>query len=125
MNRVDDYKRSDGSLYLTAYYYSFFATKCEPVDRVLSAVAIAGKNHHHTNGWADDVNSGSQLIQEEAVAMAKRVVDLEEAVRALLVQVAHNANDVPGSCDWDWEAFDRYSELVGSDAIDTIAEKHE
>jgi hypothetical protein len=40
---------------LNAYYYSFQSTGTEFVDRVLSAVACAGKAFHHTEDWTDEV----------------------------------------------------------------------
>ena len=38
---------------LTAYYFSFDATGSPTIDAILSAVAIAGKGCHHTNGWTE------------------------------------------------------------------------
>lgn len=40
---------------LNAYYYSFQQTGVEAIDRILSAVACAGKAFHHTEQWTDDV----------------------------------------------------------------------
>lgn len=34
-----------------AYYYSFEATGCVAIDRVLREVAKAGKAYHHTEWW--------------------------------------------------------------------------
>ena len=39
---------------LEAYYYSFEPTGEEMVDRVLSAVACAGKAYHSTSSWSDE-----------------------------------------------------------------------
>jgi hypothetical protein len=39
---------------MSAYYYSFTPTGVPEIDRILSAVACAGKAYHHTNCWADD-----------------------------------------------------------------------
>jgi hypothetical protein len=41
---------------LDAYYYSFNETGVPAVDKVLSAVACAGKAFHHTDSWRDDVD---------------------------------------------------------------------
>lgn len=38
---------------LTAYYFSLDATGSPTIDAILSAVAIAGKGCHHTNGWTE------------------------------------------------------------------------
>lgn len=43
----------DGSLRLSAYYYSFEPTGVESIDRILSAVACAGKSYHHTEYWTE------------------------------------------------------------------------
>ena len=40
---------------MQAYYYSFTPTGVEAIDRLLSAVAWAGKAYHHTDGWTDEV----------------------------------------------------------------------
>ena len=42
---------------LDAYYYSFIATGVLEIDRILSAVACAGKAYHHTECWNDPVES--------------------------------------------------------------------
>lgn len=84
-SRVDEWKRG-GSYRMEAYYYAFDATGCEPIDRVLSAVAIAGKCAHHTESWNE--HGCVDEIQREAVNAAKEVADLR--VRA------EHCN---GSCD--------------------------
>jgi hypothetical protein len=52
-----------------AYYYNFEPTGEESVDRVLAAVATAGKWYHHTESWGDedrDGRSAAGLIQAAA-----------------------------------------------------------
>jgi hypothetical protein len=44
---------------LDAYYYGFTRTGHEGIDRILSAVACAGKAFHHTNQWTDEVWDGT------------------------------------------------------------------
>jgi hypothetical protein len=39
---------------MDAYYYGFEPTGEECIDRVLSAVACAGKAFHHTQAWANE-----------------------------------------------------------------------
>jgi len=39
---------------MDAYYYEFEPTGVDAVDKILSAVACAGKASHHTAGWNDD-----------------------------------------------------------------------
>lgn len=62
-------------LEMSAYYYSFQPTGCEPVDKILSAVAMAGKGFHHTEHWAEnwgnDVPTCVERIQEAANNAAK------------------------------------------------------
>ena len=41
-------------LRMEAYYFSFAPTGVEAIDRILSAVAEAGKGYHHTESWGDD-----------------------------------------------------------------------
>lgn len=36
---------------IDAYYYGFQPTGVEAIDRILSAVASAGKSYHHTEDW--------------------------------------------------------------------------
>lgn len=40
---------------MNAYYYSFEPTGVEAIDRLLSAVACAGKAYHHTDQWTESV----------------------------------------------------------------------
>ncbi len=49
-------------LRMDAYYYGFDATGCIEIDRILSAVASAGKAHHHTEGWTDKQYDGKTAI---------------------------------------------------------------
>lgn len=39
---------------MNAYYYSFQETGVPEIDKILSAVACAGKAFHHTDGWNDE-----------------------------------------------------------------------
>lgn len=38
---------------MDAYYFGFTPTGIEVVDRILSAVACAGKAYHHTESWTE------------------------------------------------------------------------
>lgn len=38
---------------MSAYYYSFTPTGVDAVDRIMSAVACAGKAYHHTVDWGE------------------------------------------------------------------------
>jgi hypothetical protein len=67
------------SLRMDAYYYSFDRTGVEAIDRILCAVASAGKAYHHTECWNDDHgprdncegNTPAEWIQNAANAAAK------------------------------------------------------
>ena len=63
-------------LRMNAYYYSFRPTGCYAVDKILSAVARAGKGYHHTNQWDDPGDDGTSyidLIQSAADQAAKQM----------------------------------------------------
>ena len=64
--------------YVSAYYYSFDLTGCDPVDGILRQVAAAGKAYHNTDCWADeqpdymeDKRSYVDRIQDAANEAAK------------------------------------------------------
>lgn len=57
---------------LDAYYYSFEATGVIEIDRILSAVATAGKHHHHTEDWGEEEE---QAIQDAANDAAKALTE--------------------------------------------------
>ncbi|HJV75454.1 MAG TPA: hypothetical protein VJ654_14605 [Noviherbaspirillum sp.] len=44
---------SDCELRMDAYYYGFTPTGIIEIDRILSAVACAGKAYHHTEEWGE------------------------------------------------------------------------
>lgn len=74
----------DGELRMSAYYYGFVPTGVKAVDRILSAVACAGKGFHHTEDWNDELDyyggkSYVDLIQQAAdEAAAEWAVSREE-----------------------------------------------
>jgi len=43
---------------MDAYYYSFEPTGVKEIDRILSAVACAGKAYHHTDSWHESPYNG-------------------------------------------------------------------
>jgi hypothetical protein len=74
-------RKHDGTLRMDAYYYGFYETGAPAVDRILAAVALAGKMYHHTEGWTDeglgdDKRSCVQLIQDAAFLAAHEMADL-------------------------------------------------
>lgn len=73
-------------LRMSAYYYSFKPTENLPIDKILSAVAVAGKMFHNTACW-NDIPSYSEktpieAIQEAANQAAARIATLEAIVKA-------------------------------------------
>lgn len=60
---------------MNAYFYSFTPTGVEGIDKILSAVAQAGKAFHHTNQWSESCEwlgekSYVDLIQDAANELA-------------------------------------------------------
>ena len=51
---------------MDAYYYGFERTGVEAIDRILSAVACAGKAFHHTEEWNNRVWDGTRENQHPA-----------------------------------------------------------
>lgn len=74
---------------MDAYYFGFTPTGVEIIDRILSAVAHAGKAYHHTEDWGDECGERDGLkgncpidwIQNAAndAAAAIRGADVEES----------------------------------------------
>jgi hypothetical protein len=46
---------------MDAYYYGFEPTGVASIDRILSAVACAGKAYHHTEEWREDAGTRDHL----------------------------------------------------------------
>lgn len=74
---------------LNAYYYSFGGTGEECVDRVLSAVACAGKAYHHTEHWADECSAWDGLRGDSPVDwIANAAEDAAAEVAKLRAEVS-------------------------------------
>jgi predicted RNase H-like nuclease (RuvC/YqgF family) len=77
---------TDEELRMEAYYYGFDKTGQIEIDRILSAVACAGKAFHHTNDWNDEATP--RTFHEGATPIdwiqnrAKEAADTIEALRA-------------------------------------------
>jgi len=56
-------------LRMNAYYYGFTPTGVIEIDRILSAVATAGKHYHHTEMWSDS-DSDEELSEAEEIQAA-------------------------------------------------------
>lgn len=68
---------------MDAYYYGFEMTGIAIIDRILSAVACAGKSFHHTQDWNDEATPYEHLrgnTVQEWIQLAAN--DAAEVLRA-------------------------------------------
>lgn len=85
---------------MDAYYYGFDPTNVDCVDKILSAVACAGKAHHYTGEWTEDAfatyddHTGTTPVEwiqnagDEAAAEITHLRAENERVREALVEAA-------------------------------------
>ena len=65
LNVVEEAERTDETMRMDAYYFGFDRTGNILIDRILSAVAVAGKWAHHTEQWNDDEDwKGEPMISQ-------------------------------------------------------------
>jgi hypothetical protein len=80
---------------MDAYYYGFDETGVDVIDKVLSAVACAGKAYHHTDDWTEDCSAYEDHTGDNPVAWiqnaSKEAADRIEALEAALQSIAANA----------------------------------
>lgn len=50
---------------MSARYYRFNPTGVEEIDRILSAVACAGRAYHHTESWRDETPQYEEFFRGE------------------------------------------------------------
>jgi len=87
-------KEAADELRMSAYYYGFTATGIPDIDRILSAVACAGKAFHHTEDWHQEAepfrgHAGSnpiEWIQNAANDAAKAASEIA-ALRCRVAQM--------------------------------------
>lgn len=60
---------------LDAYYYGFEETGVPEIDRILSAVACAGKAYHHTESWGEEMTYGTPTGAPEPFLRGKTPVE--------------------------------------------------
>lgn len=108
-------RKADGSLRMDAYYYGFDPTGCEPVDRILAAVALAGKLLHHTEGWGDDLWYGDpgpvEIIEHfacEAADEIERLTAENQELRAA-IQAHYEATRAEACCEPDLAVEDGWA----------------
>lgn len=74
-----DTMTAQSSLRMDAYYYSFTETGVRSVDEMLSAVAVAGKAYHHTEGWTEVApwyNDGKSYVDHIQDAAARAAAEI-------------------------------------------------
>jgi len=87
---------------MDAYYFGFEGTGARPIDEILSAIAVAGKGYHHTEGWSepadwrDDGKSYADLIQDAADAAAAELIRLRADYRTLWGMTLGHDGQPPG-----------------------------
>jgi hypothetical protein len=73
--------------FFDAYYFSMNPTGVEEIDKILSALCLAGKGYHHTQDWNEDKDdwedysggSYAQWIQSAANEAAEEIKKLRDA----------------------------------------------
>ncbi len=111
---------------MDAYYYGFDSVGHDAIDKVLSAVACAGKAYHYTAGWDDDEtpppddhtgNTPVAWIQNAAKEAAARIAALEadlararERVEALERERSEGVMPQPADYTYPAEAIERAAE---------------
>jgi hypothetical protein len=93
---MSDSKEDASKWRMYAYYFGFSSTGNRDVDRILSAVACAGKGYHHTEGWCEPTepyphlrgNSYAEMIQNAATDAAAAIEALEAENARLLALLA-------------------------------------
>jgi len=145
MTLREEFDNEDATkLRMHAYYYGFDETQCYPVDKILSAVACAGKSFHNTEDWEGKASSWPShagdspidWIQNAAIECAAYVgrikIQLEDA------QAAHAAQqkrveeleaalilliDTASMCD-SWESFPSSSLEKAEQALSATAREN-
>jgi len=75
-------------LRMASYYFVFKKTGVLEIDRILSEVASAGEDFHHTRSWGDpldycDGKSHVNLIQDAANNAAMAMLEKQDLLEAL------------------------------------------
>lgn len=104
LKQVDD-AVLDPDARMDAYYYSFRHTGLAVIDRILSAVATAGKAYHHTEEWGEagtwnDKPTHESRIQsaaDESATLVRALVAELKAARELCVRTRDIAQIESGS----------------------------
>ena len=83
-------------LRMNAYYYSFDKTGVTEIDRILSAVACAGKAFHHTSQWNEEAFPYPGHEGENPVNWIKNAAnDAAQKIEQLSALLLRYRNEVP------------------------------
>jgi hypothetical protein len=82
---------------MDAYYFGFDHTGVAMIDRILSAVAHAGKAYHHTEDWTDECSPPEHLRGGTCAAWiqyaAKDAADAIDTLRARVAELERAPRD--------------------------------
>ena len=121
---------------LDAYYYSFYPTGEEMVDRVLSAVACAGKSYHHTDSWSEPNEaivsqpflrgeSATEQIQNAAIDASATLSEVRADRDRLAAEVERLRKDVAYQHDINIRDEESCAEALASAHQDQLAAEQE
>lgn len=91
---------------MDAYYFSFTPTGCEAVDKVLSAVACAGKAYHHTEDWREQPGAWEPHTGDSPVEWIQNAANEAAAAMAQVAELRARAEAA------EKLAADRLAELI-------------
>ena len=79
---------------MNAYYYGFSPTGSRPIDRILSAVACAGKAYHHTECWQDESPAYGEHVGDTPIDWIQNAANdaASDIRKATLLEAAEAAN---------------------------------
>lgn len=114
---------------MSAYYYSFGHTGADAIDRILSAVACAGKAYHHTDCWTDETtpyehlrgNSPAEWIQNAADDAASQLASKEEEHEREMLKVIDERDKweeklseiaVAAECEEEWSNRHEHGDCI-------------
>ena len=92
---------------MDAYYYGFEPTNKDAINKILGAVACAGRAFHYTECWVDEISpyddhtgeTPCDWIQNAANEAAKEVERLEDEITRLRAELAHARKDAAEARD--------------------------
>lgn len=74
---------------VAAYHFSFTTTGREAIDKILAAIADAGKAHHHTEDWSEADGTGLSCADriQQAARLAAAEINLITAMHRDMCRV--------------------------------------